>query len=207
MPSGLHICYAGMADIAALTGDSRYIDAIDRIWENVIHKKLYLTGGIGATGKWEGFGPDYELPNESAYAETCASIANVMWNLRMFLLHQNAKYIDVLERILFNGALSGIGFSGDRFFYANPLASFGQHTRSPWFTCACCPSNITRFMPSIPGYAYAVKSSHIYVNLFMQGEAKIGVSDNMVRIKQETEYPWKGDVKLLYYWKIRVSSH
>jgi len=189
--------YAGMADIAALTGDSRYIAAIDRIWENVVHKKLYLTGGIGATGKWEGFGPDYELPNASAYAETCASIANVMWNHRMFLLHQDAKYIDVLERILFNGALSGIGFSGDRFFYSNPLASFGQHTRSPWFTCACCPSNITRFMPSIPGYAYAVKSSHIYVNLFMQGEAKIGISDNIVRIKQETEYPWKGDVKII----------
>ncbi len=189
--------YAGMADIAALTGDSRYIAAIDRIWENVVHKKLYLTGGIGATGKWEGFGPDYELPNASAYAETCASIANVMWNHRMFLLHQDAKYIDVLERILFNGALSGTGFSGDRFFYPNPLASFGQHTRSPWFTCACCPSNITRFMPSIPGYAYAVKSSHIYVNLFMQGEAKIEISDNIVSIKQETEYPWKGDVKIV----------
>jgi len=189
--------YAGMADIAALTGDSRYFDAIERIWENVVHEKIYLTGGIGATGKWEGFGPNYELPNASAYAETCASIANVMWNHRMFLLYQNAKYIDVLERILFNGALSGIGFSGDRFFYANPLASFGQHTRSPWFTCACCPSNITCFMPSIPGYAYAVKNSHIYVNLFMQGEAKIGVSDNIVRIKQETGYPWKGDVKII----------
>jgi len=189
--------YAGMADIAALTGDRRYIDAIDRIWENVVHKKLYLTGGIGATGKWEGFGPDYELPNASAYAETCASIANVMWNHRMFLLHHDAKYIDVLERILFNGALSGTGFSGDRFFYPNPLASFGQHTRSPWFTCACCPSNITRFMPSIPGYAYAVKNSHIYVNLFMQGEAKIEIPDNLVSIKQETEYPWKGDIKII----------
>ncbi|MCJ7680724.1 MAG: glycoside hydrolase family 127 protein, partial [Candidatus Aminicenantes bacterium] len=171
--------YAGMADIAALTGDRSYIDAIDRIWDNVVTKKIYLTGGIGATGAWEGFGPAYELPNGSAYAETCASIANVFWNHRMFLLHGDARYIDVLERVIYNGALSGIGFSGDRFFYSNPLASFGQHSRRLWFTCACCPSNVTRFLPSIPGYAYAVRGDDVYVNLFIQSDADIPLKKGM----------------------------
>jgi len=188
--------YAGMADIAALTGDRRYIDAIGDIWEDVVYKKLYLTGGIGAAGAWEGFGPAYELPNANAYAETCASIGNVFWNHRMFLLHGGGKYIDVLERVLYNGALSGTGFSGDLFFYPNPLASFGQHVRSPWFTCACCPSNVTRFMASIPGYAYAVKEKNLYINLFMQGTAEIALPNTSVLVQQKTDYPWDGNIKI-----------
>ncbi len=188
--------YSGMADVAALAGEESYIKAIDRLWENVVSKKLYLTGGLGATGAWEGFGPDYELPNASAYAETCASIANALWNYRMFLLHGDAKYIDVLERILYNGLLSGISFEGDRFFYPNPLASFGQHQRSPWFSCACCPSNVSRFMPSVPGYIYAFSDNNIYINLFVQGTAKIKTKSAAVQIEQATEYPWKGEIKI-----------
>ncbi|MFC2158303.1 beta-L-arabinofuranosidase domain-containing protein [Acidobacteriota bacterium] len=188
--------YAGMADIAALAGDQGYIDAIDKIWENVVTKKIYLTGGIGATGSWEGFGPEYELPNAIAYAETCASIANVFWNHRMFLLHGDAKYIDVLERVIYNGALSGTGFSGKLFFYPNPLASFGQHQRSPWFACACCPSNVSRFMPSIPGYAYAVKDDQVYVNLFIQGTTQIEFKKGTVQLENSTNYPWKGDIRI-----------
>jgi DUF1680 family protein len=188
--------YAGMADVAALTGNRSYVEAIDRLWENVVGKKIYLTGGIGATGDWEGFGPDYELPNASAYAETCASIANALWNYRMFLLHGDSKYIDVLERILYNGLLSGVSLSGDRFFYANPLASFGQHERSPWFTCACCPGNISRFMPSVPGYVYAFSDDNLYINLFIQGKASIKTRTSAIQVEQETEYPWKGEVRI-----------
>jgi DUF1680 family protein len=188
--------YAGMADVAALRGDRAYVEAIDRLWENVVGKKIYLTGGIGATGAWEGFGPDYELPNASAYAETCASIANALWNYRMFLLHGESKYIDVLERILYNGFLSGISLSGDRFFYANPLASFGQHERSPWFTCACCPGNVSRFVPSIPGFVYAFSDDNLYINLFVQGKASIKTRTSAIQVEQETEYPWKGEVRI-----------
>jgi hypothetical protein len=188
--------YAGMADIAALSGDSSYVTAIDRLWENVVSKKLYLTGGIGSTGEHEGFGPNYDLPNASAYAETCASIANVFWNHRMFLLHGDGKYIDVLERVLYNGLLSGISMKGDRFFYSNPLQSSGQQQRSPWFGCACCPSNIARFIPSIPGYIYAVKGSSLYVNLFVQGEARINLEKQELTIKQQTLYPWDGHIEI-----------
>ncbi|NIO85789.1 MAG: hypothetical protein GTN53_34960 [Candidatus Aminicenantes bacterium] len=188
--------YAGMADIAALSGDPSYVTAIDRLWENVVSKKLYLTGGIGSTGAHEGFGPNYDLPNASAYAETCAAIANVYWNHRMFLLHGDGKYIDVLERVLYNGLLSGISFSGDRFFYPNPLESAGQHERSPWFGCACCPSNIARFIPSIPGYIYAIKGNSLYVNLFVQGEAGIKLGNRELTIKQQTLYPWEGHIEI-----------
>lgn len=188
--------YTGMADVAALTGNRSYVEAIDRLWENVVGKKIYLTGGIGATGAWEGFGPDYELPNASAYAETCASIANALWNYRLFLLHGDSKYIDVLERIIYNGFLSGISLSGDRFFYSNPLTSFGQHERSPWFTCACCPGNVSRFMPSIPGYVYAFSDDNLYINLFVQGKASIKTRTSEIQVEQETEYPWKGEVRI-----------
>jgi DUF1680 family protein len=188
--------YAGMADIAALSGDPSYVMAIDRLWENVVAKKLYITGGIGSTGEHEGFGPNYDLPNASAYAETCASIANVFWNHRMFLLHGDGKYIDVLERVLYNGLLSGISLKGDRFFYSNPLQSSGQHERSPWFGCACCPSNIARFIPSIPGYIYAVKGNSLYVNLFVQGEARINLEKQELIIKQQTLYPWDGHIEI-----------
>ena len=188
--------YTGMADIAALTGDKTYLAAIDDIWNNVSGKKLYITGGIGATGAGEAFGKDYQLPNMSAYAETCAAIANVYWNSRMFLLHGDAKYIDVLERTLYNGLLSGVSLSGNRFFYPNPLASMGQHQRSAWFGCACCISNMTRFLPSVPGYVYAHNNNDLYVNLFMSNTSDIQLAGGMIKITQNTGYPWQGKVEL-----------
>ena len=188
--------YTGMADVANLTGDADYVKAIDKIWLGVVSKKLYITGGIGARGGGESFGDDYELPNLKAYCETCAAIANAMWNHRMSLLHGDAKYIDVLERVIYNGFLSGISLNGDTFFYANPLASDGKYQRSPWFDCACCPTNIVRFMPSLPGYAYAQKADNIYVNLCIGGSAEIKLPGNTVSLRQQTRYPWDGDVKI-----------
>jgi uncharacterized protein len=188
--------YSGMADVAALTGDTNYLHAIDAIWEDVVKGKIYITGGIGSTNNGEAFGDAYDLPNMSAYAETCAAIANVYWNNRMFLLHGDAKYIDVLERTLYNGLLSGISLSGDRFFYPNPLASVGQHDRSGWFSCACCISNMTRFLPSVPGYVYAQNKNDLYVNLFMSNESDIQLTSGKVKIIETTQYPWKGYVKM-----------
>ena len=186
--------YTGMADVAALTGSMDYINAINTIWEDVVTTKLYITGGIGAAGGLEGFGGPYELPNMTAYCETCASIANILWNHRMFLMHGDAKYIDVLERTLYNAALAGIAIEGDTFFYPNVLESRGQHARSPWFGCACCPSNVARFIPSVPGFVYAHKNNDLYVNLFIGGTATIQTDDNRVKLTQRTAYPWKGDV-------------
>ncbi len=188
--------YTGMADVAALTGDKKYLTAIDSIWNNVADKKLYITGGIGSTGGGEAFGKDYQLPNMSAYAETCAAIANVYWNSRMFLLHGDSRYIDVLERTLYNGLLSGVSLSGNRFFYPNPLASMGQHQRSAWFSCACCISNMTRFLPSVPGYVYAHNSNDLYVNLFMSNNSSIKLTSGIVNISQITDYPWQGSIAL-----------
>ncbi len=188
--------YAGMADVAALTGNVEYVRAIDRIWENVVSKKMYLTGGIGARHTSEAFGDNYELPNFTAYTETCAAVGNVMWNHRLFLLHGDARYIDVMERVLYNGLISGVSLSGDRFFYQNPLESKGKYERSPWFEVACCPGNITRFIPSFPGYVYAQRNGILYVNLFVGDTAKIMVENNSVEIKQETHYPWEGVVKI-----------
>lgn len=188
--------YTGMADIAALTGDTKYLAAIDDIWGDVVNKKLYITGGIGATGAGEAFGEAYQLPNMSAYAETCAAIGNVYWNERMFLLHGDSKYIDVLERTLYNGLLSGVSLSGDRFFYPNPLASMFQHQRSAWISCACCISNMARFLPSLPGYVYAKDKNNLYVNLFMGNTSKIALDVTNVEITQSTEYPWKGEVAI-----------
>ncbi|MDR2914597.1 MAG: glycoside hydrolase family 127 protein [Tannerella sp.] len=188
--------YSGMADVAALTGDTGYIHAIDRIWDNVVTKKLYITGGIGATSHGEAFGKNYELPNMSAYCETCAAIGNVYWNYRLFLLHGESKYYDVLERTLYNGLISGISLDGGAFFYPNPLESIGQHQRQPWFGCACCPSNVCRFIPSLPGYIYAVHDHDLYVNLFMSNTSDMKVQGKTVSIVQKTEYPWKGDVQI-----------
>lgn len=188
--------YAGMADVAALTGDTSYVQAIDRIWDNIVSKKLYITGGIGATNQGEAFGKNYELPNMSAYCETCAAIGNVYVNYRLFLLHGDAKYYDVLERTLYNGLISGVSLDGGGFFYPNPLESMGQHQRQPWFGCACCPSNICRFIPSLPGYVYAVKDNQVYVNLFMGNEAELKVGGKKVILHQETRYPWDGHVTL-----------
>lgn len=188
--------YTGMADVAALTGDMGYVKAINAIWEDVVKAKLYVTGGIGAAGGHEGFGGAYELPNMTAYCETCASIANILWNHRMFLMHGDAKYVDVLERTMYNAALSGISMEGDRFFYPNVLESVGGRERSPWFGCACCPSNVARFIPSVPGFAYARKDKDLYVNLFVGGKVTIDGAGNKVTLVQETRYPWEGKVKI-----------
>jgi DUF1680 family protein len=189
--------YSGMADVAALTGDPQYAKAIDAIWNNCVGKKLYITGGIGANARGEAFGRNYSLDNLTAYCETCAAVANVYWNQRLFLLHGDAKYIDVLERTLYNGLLSGVSLDGKKFFYPNPLESEGNYERSPWFGCACCPGNIARFMASAPGYFYATRGDAIYVNLFAGGTAKIALgSGRAVELTQETRYPWDGAVKI-----------
>lgn len=188
--------YSGMADVAALTGDTSYINAIDRIWDNIVSKKYYITGGIGATNHGEAFGKNYELPNMSAYCETCAAIGNVYLNHRLFLLHGESQYYDVLERTLYNGLISGVSLDGGGFFYPNPLESIGQHQRQPWFGCACCPSNICRFIPSLPGYIYAVKDKDVYVNLFMSNTSDLKVNGKTVALEQQTNYPWNGDINL-----------
>ena len=188
--------YAGMADVAALTGDQDYIHAIDKIWDNIVTKKLYITGGIGATSSGEAFGPNYYLPNMSAYCETCAAIGNVYVNYRLFLLHGDSKYYDVLERTLYNGLISGVSLDGGGFFYPNPLESMGQHQRQAWFGCACCPSNICRFIPSLPGYVYAVKDRNVYVNLFLSNSTQLNVAGKKVALSQSTQYPWDGDIAI-----------
>lgn len=185
--------YCGMADVAALTGDKEYLTAISAIWENVVGRKLHLTGGIGARHKGEAFGEDYELPNESAYLETCAAIANALWNDRMFRFTGESKYVDVLERTIYNGFVSGISLSGDEYFYPNPLASKGGYKRSKWFDCSCCPVNDVRFIPQIPSYAYATDGKGtLYWNLFMAGDVEM----DGVRLRCETDYPWSGDAVL-----------
>jgi DUF1680 family protein len=196
--------YAGVADVAALTGNKAYIDAIGKIWENVVNKKLYITGGIGARHGGEAFGDNYELPNLTAYNETCAAIANVFWNYRMFLLHGNAKYIDVMERSLYNNVVSGIGLDGKTFFYPNPLQCDMDYKfnsgktldRQPWFDCSCCPSNDVRIIASIPGYVYALKDNNLYVNLFVDGSADIELNGRKINLVQKTLYPWEGKVVL-----------
>ena len=189
--------YSGIADVAALTGQSDYIDVIDKIWENIADKKLYLTGGVGARRSGEAFGDNYELPNLTSYCETCAAIGNVYFNYRMFLLHGDSKYYDVLERSLYNGVISGVSLDGGTFFYPNPLESDGRHQRQDWFGCACCPSNICRFIPSVPGYVYAVKDNDLYVNLFMANTMHDKVKNGDVSVSMETNYPWDGKVKLV----------
>jgi len=196
--------YAGMADVAALTGDREMIDAADGIWENITSKKLYITGGVGGSRDGEAYAGNYELPNRTAYNETCAAIANVLFNHRMFLLHGDAKYMDVVERTIYNGFLSGVSLQGDTYFYPNPLSSDGctkfNHDagaeRSPWFGCSCCPSNIVRFVPSIPGYMYATKDDSLYVNLFATGTADVEVGGQKVKLTQQTKYPWQGRVEI-----------
>ncbi len=190
--------YSGMADVAALTGDVSYINAIDKIWQNVISAKLYITGGIGATGSGEAFGKNYELPNMTAYNETCAAIGNDYWNHRLFLLHADGRYIDVMERTLYNGLISGVSLDGKLFFYPNPLESNGQHQRSPWFGVACCPGNITRFIASVPGYVYAQQADKLYVNLFAASTAELKMANGLrVKLIQETGYPWDGGVRII----------
>ena len=195
--------YSGVADVAALTGDAAYIRAIERIWQTVVSKKLHLTGGIGASPAGEAFGPDYDLPNANAYLETCAAIANALWNERMFLLSADAKYIDVLERVIYNGFLSGVAMTGDRFFYPNPLESdgkgkfnMGYSERAPWFGCSCCPVNDVRFIPEIASFIYATRNDEFFVNLFVGGSAKLQLAGSPVEIRQATRYPRDGKVTL-----------
>ncbi len=196
--------YSGIADVAALMKNARLLAAVTRLWDNVVSKKIYLTGGVGAKHDGESFGANYELPNASAYNETCAAIGNVFWNHRMFLLSGDARYLDVLERTLYNGLIAGVSLDGKAFFYTNPLQSDGQFkfnqgstVRAPFFDVACCPGNICRFLPSVPGYVYATGGDRVYVNLFIGGESDLEVAGRRVRIRQETRYPWDGTVKLV----------
>ena len=188
--------YCGMADVAALTGDDAYVEAIDAIWENVASKKLHLNGSVGASPRGEAFGANYELPNENAYLETCAGIGYALWNQRMFMRYGDAKYIDLLERGIYNGILSGVSLSGDEFFYPNPLATRGGYKRSKWFACSCCPVNIVRFIPQIAQFAYATRGDDAYVNLFVESEATLSLACGRVKLAQKTEYPWSGSVRI-----------
>lgn len=188
--------YSAMADIAALLGDTAYLKAIDRIWNNVVSRKIYITGGIGSRSDGEAYGDNYELPNLTAYNETCAAIANIFWNQRMFLLHGDSKYIDVLERTLYNGMISGVSLEGNTFFYPNPLASNGDYARSEWFDCSCCPSNVTRFISSVSGYIYATRGDSLFVNLFIGNTGNVTVDGTKVAVSETTDYPWQGRVEI-----------
>lgn len=195
--------YAAMADIAAIDGDTAYLAAIDRIWNNMTGKKIYVQGGIGAVPDGERFGEDYELPNATAYNETCAAIGNAFWNERMFLLHGDAKYIDLLEKVMYNGLISGLGLDGKSFFYTNAMqvtdgVKHGslEPARSGWFECSCCPTNLVRFLPSVPGYMYAQEGKKVYVNLFINSTATLKVNNADVVVTQQHNYPWEGNIVL-----------
>ena len=194
--------YSGMADVAALTGDRRYASAITKIWDDVAGRKLYLTGGVGALARGEAYGADYQLPND-AYNETCAAVALMMWNERMFLASGDSKYLDVFERTAYNGFISGVSESGDRFFYPNPLVYDGSAKnnsgfagRAPWFGCACCPPNLMRMLASLSGYFYATRGTELFVNLYGASEAQVRVAGTRVQLTQATHYPWQGGVRL-----------
>ena len=157
---------------------------------------MYITGGIGSIRQQEKFGAAYELPNVSSWHETCASYGNVVWNHRLFLLHKDAKYIDTMERMLYNGLLDGVSLKGDRFFYQNVLMSYGNYERFDWINVPCCPPNVVRLMASIGSYIYAKTGNEIYVNLFVGSKADVKLAKNDVKITQETRYPWEGNVKM-----------
>ena len=185
--------YCGMADVASYTHDQGYIGALNRLWDDVALRNMYITGGIGQSAHNEGFTEDYSLPNLTAYCETCASVGMVLWNWRMNQMTGDSKYVDVLERSMYNGALAGISLAGDHFFYVNPLASNGDHHRQEWYGCACCPSQICRFLPSIGNYIYGTSGDAVWVNLYIGGEADV---EKGLTLTQETRYPWEGDVKI-----------
>ena len=195
--------YSAMADLAAFSGHQEYLQTLDKIWNDVVSTKMCITGGVGSSQKGESFADEYELANSGAYSETCSAIGHVMFNHRLFLLQGKGKYIDVLERTLYNGLLSGVSLKGDSFFYFNPLKSNGKYlfnkgsaTRKEWFDCACCPSNIARFMPSIPQYIYAKRNDELYINLFMGSSGKVSLKHTEVNIHQQTNYPWDGHIKI-----------
>ncbi|WP_168119616.1 beta-L-arabinofuranosidase domain-containing protein [Paenibacillus sp. HB172176] len=189
--------YTAMADVVHASGDSAYVDALHRVWAHTVERNMYVTGGIGPSRHNEGFTTDYDLPNETAYCETCAAIAMAFWNHRMNLLFGDAKYADVVEREMYNGALAGISLSGDKFFYVNPLASEGGHHRVEWFGTSCCPTNLVRYLPSIGQYAYARTDDGFAVNQFLNGEAEFEAGNGLiVKLKQTTNYPWDGKIEL-----------
>lgn len=188
--------YTGAADVAASANDTGYTTAMKSIWEDVVYRNMYLTGGIGSSGRNEGFTTDYDLPNDAAYCETCASVGMVFWNQRMNGLTGDSKYIDVLERSLYNGALDGLSLKGDRFFYGNPLFSAGGYNRREWFGTACCPSNIARLVASLGDYIYAKNNAAVWVNLFIGSTATIALPKGKVELQQQTAYPWDGKVQI-----------
>jgi len=188
--------YIPLTDIAALTGQPEYEKADDTLWQDVVSRKMYLTGGIGSIRQQEKFGAAYELPNVSSWHETCASYGNVVWNHRLFLLHRDARYIDTMERVLYNGFLAGVSLKGDRFFYQNVLMSYGNYERFDWINVPCCPPNVVRLMASIGSYIYAKTANEIYVNLFIGSKADVKIASTDVKITQETRYPWEGKVRM-----------
>ncbi|MBX2899690.1 MAG: glycoside hydrolase family 127 protein [Cyclobacteriaceae bacterium] len=196
--------YTGAADVAAITGDAGYMQAMQAVWEDVVHRNMYITGGIGSSGSNEGFSNDYDLPNEQAYCETCASVGMVFWNQRMNVLTGDSKFMDVLERSLYNGARDGLSLSGDRFFYGNPLASKGQHFRREWFGTACCPANIARLVASVGDYIYGTTGSDFFVNLFIGSNTTLKFGKTEVPVSLQTNYPWEGSVKLTFNPKSKV---
>ena len=197
--------YTGAADVAAHTGDQGYLTAMRRVWEDVVFRNMYITGGIGSAGSNEGFSQDYDLPNEQAYCETCASVGMVLWNQRMNSLTGSAEYIDVLERSLYNGALDGLSLSGDRFFYGNPLASSGKNARKEWFGTACCPSNIARLIASLGNYIYGYTNGKIYVNLFVGSNTTFKVANGDLQFTMATNYPWEGSMKCTLNMKKKIN--
>jgi len=187
--------YCGMADLAAVTGDRSLLDTLEDVWTDIVERKMYLTGGIGSSAGNEGFTKPFDLPNDTAYAETCAAIGMVLWNQRMYLATGEARYVEILERALYNGALAGMGLSGDRFFYENPLGSKGDHHRVPWFDCSCCPSNLVRFLPSLGERIYATRDdSELWISLFVASETTVELEGVPVKVRIETDYPWDGKV-------------
>lgn len=188
--------YAAMTDIAGLLGDRAYDDAVNRLWQDVADKRLYITGGMGARGTVEAFGDDYELPNRTAYTETCASIGGLLWHHRMFLKSGDAKYLDAFEQTLYNGYLSGVSVKGDTFFYQNPLESIGRTERSAYFDVACCPANLARLMARLPELVYAQRDDELFVNLYAESKATVTLPKGQVQIDQTTRYPWDGKISL-----------
>ena len=198
--------YTGAADVAAHTGDLDYLKAMRTVWEDVVFRNMYLTGGIGSAGSNEGFSNDYDLPNEQAYCETCASVGMVFWNQRMNSLTGQAEYIDVLERSLYNGALDGLSLTGDRFFYGNPLASNGKHFRREWFGTACCPANIARLIASLGNYIYGKKDDKIYVNLFVGSQTNFKLPKGDIQFTMKSNYPWEGNVQCVLNMKKKMNA-
>jgi len=201
--------YTGAADVAALTGDEGYMKAMKTVWEDVVYRNMYITGGIGSSGNNEGFSVDYDLPNEQAYCETCASVGMVFWNQRMNALTGESKYIDILERSLYNGALDGLSLSGDHFFYGNPLASTGKNARREWFGTACCPANIARLVASLGNYVYAKSGDAIWINLFVGSNTAISLANGELPVEMETNYPLSGSVTIHFNpaKKIKYALH